>query len=458
VTTATTTTDDTQKLPKQIPFIIGNEICERFSFYGMRVNLTAFLAGYLLLSQYPIEDERNAAAKQTFHLFMMGVYFFPLLGGYLADRFLGKYRTILYLSLVYCLGHVCLALFEDSKTGFFAGLALISLGSGGIKPCVSSMVGDQFDEKRKHLASKVFGAFYWSINFGSFFASLLMPITLKKYGPAVAFGIPGILMFIATIVFWLGNRHYVKVPPTGGDNPDSFMRIVWTKLTKKEPADQHHPKEAVEGVHAVFRLLVVFLFIPFFWMLFDQKASTWVLQANKMDREVFGITIEASQMQVINPALVMLLIPLLHGVIYPRLKAAGHELKPIWRMAIGMGLGAGSYVVAGLIQVPMDAGQTMNIMWQLAPYVLLTIAEVMVSVTGLEFAYSKAPRSMKSTIMSLWNVNVMLANLVVAATAGLKVFSGASLFFIYAGISLLAAIGLGIVARRYKMVEYYQKA
>ncbi|MBL8741501.1 MAG: MFS transporter, partial [Myxococcales bacterium] len=190
----------------------------------MRVNLTAFLAGYLLLQQFPVEDERKAEAKAIFHLFMSGVYFFPLLGGFLADRFLGKYRTILYLSLVYCAGHVCLAAFEGNKTGFLAGLALIALGSGGIKPCVSSMVGDQFDEKRKHLASKVFGAFYWSINFGSFFASLLMPITLKKYGPAVAFGSPGVLMFIATIIFWLGNRHYVKIPPTGGGNPDSFLR------------------------------------------------------------------------------------------------------------------------------------------------------------------------------------------------------------------------------------------
>ncbi len=458
MTTAAPTTDAPQKLPKQIPFIIGNEICERFSFYGMRVNLTAFLAGYLLLNQYPVEEERAAIAKETFHLFMSGVYFFPLLGGFIADRFLGKYRTILYLSLVYCAGHVCLAAFEGNRNGFFAGLFLIALGSGGIKPCVSSMVGDQFDEKRKHLASKVFGAFYWSINFGSFFASLLMPITLKKYGPAVAFGIPGVLMFIATIVFWLGNRHYVKIPPTGGGNPDSFLRVVWTKLTKKEPADQHHPKEAVEGVHAVFRLMGVFLLVPFFWMLFDQKASTWVLQANKMDRVIGDFTIEASQMQVINPALVMLLIPLLHGVIYPRLEKAGYGLKPLWRMAIGMGLGAASYIVAGMIQVPMDAGKTMHIMWQLAPYVLLTIAEVMVSVTGLEFAYSQAPRSMKSTIMSLWNLNVTLANVVVAATAGLKAFSGASLFFIYAGISFLAAIGLGIVARRYKMVEYYQKA
>src|SRR5262245_14101505 len=165
------------RMPRQIPFIIGNEGCERFSFYGMRNILTPFLVGSLLL--YLPEGERPGAAKDLFHTFVIGVYFFPLLGGWLPDRFLGKYRTVLWLSLVYCAGHACLAIFEDHRHGFYAGLALIALGSGGIKPCVASFVGDQFDQTNKHLAKVVFDAFYWIINFGSFFASLLMPIFLK---------------------------------------------------------------------------------------------------------------------------------------------------------------------------------------------------------------------------------------------------------------------------------------
>src|SRR5690606_14610007 len=128
--------------------------------------------------------------------------FFPLLGGWLSDRFLGKYRTILYLSLVYCAGHACLALFENNRAGFFTGLFLIALGSGGIKPLVSAYVGDQLDQTNKSIGKVAFDAFYWIINFGSFFASLLMPIFLKSYGPSVAFGIPGALMFIATVIFW----------------------------------------------------------------------------------------------------------------------------------------------------------------------------------------------------------------------------------------------------------------
>ena len=169
-------------MPRQIPFIIANEGCERFSFYGMRNILTVFLATSLLA--YLPEGERKGAAQEVFHSFVIGVYFFPLLGGWIGDRFFGKYRTVFWLSLVYVVGHACLALFEGQRLGFYAGLGLIAIGSGGIKPLVSSFVGDQFTQKDKHLAKLVFDAFYWTVNFGSFFASLLMPILLARFGPS----------------------------------------------------------------------------------------------------------------------------------------------------------------------------------------------------------------------------------------------------------------------------------
>src|SRR4051812_28024574 len=194
----------------------------------MRNILTQFLVSSSLLfavTEIVSKEEREGAAKEVFHTFVLGVYFFPLLGGWLADRFLGKYRTILYLSLVYCAGHACLALFERNQAGFFTGLFLIALGSGGIKPCVSAFVGDQFDQANKSLAKVVFDAFYWIINFGSFFATLLMPVFLREYGASVAFGIPGLLMFLATVIFWLGRRQYVHVPPAP-PHPDSFLNVV----------------------------------------------------------------------------------------------------------------------------------------------------------------------------------------------------------------------------------------
>src|SRR5438045_8180863 len=157
----------------------------------MRNILTIFLIDWLLKNHVPAQAEREAAAKAAFHLFVFGVYFTPLLGGFLADRFLGKYRTVLYISLLYCLGHACLAMFHDDPKGFYAGLVLIALGSGGIKPCVSALVGDQFTAENKHLVNKVFAIFYWSINLGSFFASMPIPTTPRPYGRRVPVALPG---------------------------------------------------------------------------------------------------------------------------------------------------------------------------------------------------------------------------------------------------------------------------
>ena len=204
----------------------------------MRNILTVFLVTSLL--QYLPEAERAGAAKDVFHTFVIGVYFFPLLGGWLADRFLGKYHTIFWLSLVYCAGHLCLALFESNRTGFYTGLCLIALGSGGIKPCVAAFVGDQFDQTNKHRAKVVFDAFYWIINFGSFFASLLMPIFLRNFGGAVAFGIPGALMFLATLILWLGRKRYVLVPPAPPD-PHSFLRVARTALASGRAGPRRSP-------------------------------------------------------------------------------------------------------------------------------------------------------------------------------------------------------------------------
>ncbi|MCB1570969.1 MAG: MFS transporter, partial [Xanthomonadales bacterium] len=340
-------------------------------------------------------------AKDVFHTFVIGVYFFPLLGGWISDRFFGKYQTVFWLSLLYCAGHACLAIFESNRNGFYAGLFLIALGSGGIKPLVSAFVGDQFDQRNKATAKVVYDAFYWTINFGSFFASLLMPRILSAWGPAWAFGIPGILMFIATVIFWSGRHKYVHVPPSP-PNPDSLVRVAKTALLapgkgsaglamatigviaaiaiflcwaiapswwpehfsfvisfcvslgllilfggigtswQLERARGKHPDAAVEGVRAVLRILIVFALVTPFWSLFDQKASTWILQGNAMVMPHDSwwwpswLVQEPAQMQALNPLLVMLLIPFNNLVLYPMLRRMGIDVTALRRMGFGI--------------------------------------------------------------------------------------------------------------------------
>ena len=505
------------RLPRQIPYIIGNEACERFSFYGMRNILVPFLITSLMLAYAP-EAERQGIAKDVFHTFVIGVYFFPLLGGWLADRFYGKYNTIFWLSVVYVIGHACLAMFEDNRTGFYTGLFLIALGSGGIKPLVSAFVGDQFTQANKHKAKVVYDAFYWTINFGSFFASLLMPIFLRNYGPAVAFGIPGVLMAIALLIFWLGRRKYVQLPPSPPD-PHSFMRVVRTALAgggagklvamlgaalalgalalwplgklefvpafclalvfvmafggvgasmQLERARGVHPDAAVDGVRAVLRILIVFALVTPFWSLFDQKASTWVLQGEQMTKPAW---FQSAQMQALNPLLVMLIIPFNNLVLYPALRRMGFDVTPLKRMGYGIAFSGLAWVAAGMLQLQIDGGTPTSIVWQVLPYALLTFGEVLVSATGLEFAYSQAPPSMKGTIMSFWMLAVTIGNLWVLLTnaavrnesskawiAGTGMGETAFLMFFFAGFAFLAAIAFALYARRYPMQDHYRHA
>jgi POT family proton-dependent oligopeptide transporter len=516
-------------LPRQIPYIIGNEACERFSFYGMRNILVPFLISSVLLAYLP-EADRGAAAKDVFHTFVIGVYFFPLLGGWLSDRFFGKYNTVLWLSLVYVAGHACLALFEDNRTGFYTGLWLIALGSGGIKPLVSAFVGDQFDRSNKHLSKIVYDAFYWAINLGSFFASLLMPIFLRDYGPSIAFGIPGALMFIATVVFWSGRNKYVHVPPPP-PNPHSFLRVARDALLGRAPGRRRpglavfglgavlalaalawlirldlviavllalglllasggigasmqlerargaHPDEAVDGVRAVLRILIVFALVTPFWSLFDQKASTWIIQGHAMTvpHEQWWwpswLVQAPAQMQALNPLLVMLIIPFNNLVLYPLLRRMGVEVTSLRRMGAGIAFSGLAWVVAGAIQLYIDGGDAVSLAWQIVPYALLTLGEVLVSATGLEFAYSQAPPSMKGVIMSFWLLSVSYGNLwvlmtnaavrndtVISHIAGTGLSENAFLMFFFAGFALLTALAFAVYARRYPMRDYYRTA
>ena len=514
-------------MPRQIPFIIGNEGCERFSFYGMRNILTPFLVTSLLMFM-PDEVARKAYAKDVFHTFVIGVYFFPLLGGWIADKFFGKYNTIFAFSLIYCVGHAFLAIFETEVNGFFAGLFLIALGAGGIKPLVASFMGDQFDASNKHLAKVVFDAFYWIINFGSFFASMLMPIFLATFGASIAFLIPGVLMFIATVVLWLGRRMYVMVPVTKTHDPHSFLRVVSSALLspgRGAPARLllglgalasvtgvmfanleivpiiclvlviillfgglatatglanvrgAHPDEAIEGVRSVLRILIVFALVTPFHSLFDQKASTWVLQGGEMALPSWTLdptgrtAFQPAQMQMFNPLFVMLLIPFNNLVLYPWLRRRGWDPTPIRRMTFGILFSVFAWIIAGGIQLALDGGDKLSIMWQLLPYAVLTFAEVLVSATGLEFAYSQAPLAMKGVIMSFWNLTTTVGNLwVLLVNAGVQdkgviesikntgLSETAFLMFFFAAFAFLATIAFWLYTRRYRPLDNYRAA
>ena len=536
-------------MPPGVPYIVGNEIAERFSFYGMKGILTVYMTQHLLNASGTPDYMSDEEAKSVYHLFTAAAYFFPLLGALLADIFFGKYKTILILSLGYCVGHGLLA-FGDTGAGasvaapkiwLFAGLIFIAIGAGGIKPCVSAHVGDQFGTKNKRLLPKVFAWFYFAINLGAMVSNLLTPVLLANYGPAVAFGVPGILMAIATLVFWLGRKSFVHVRASG-----------WTEF-KRETFSP-------EGVRALKNLAPLFLIIvPVFWAIFDQTGSAWVIQAETMDRNVMGTILLESQVQALNPLFILLLIPIFSYIVYP-------TIDKVWRMTplrkIGIGLfltvlAAGTSALievaiegsedgprealvtslqstsldevaltlrgeleddaedrefeavekkiadvgeklaelrltdaigpdgevdkekeattlADAVQLARDAGlsdETINeftkdmpnLGWQILAYLLLTAAEVMVSITTLEFAYTQAPRRMKSFIMGVYFLGVSFGNFFVAGINALmsqtslgETLEGSKYYWFFTGLMLVTAIGYIFLAKLYRGQTYIQ--
>jgi len=417
--------------PKGLLYIVGNEAAERFSYYGMKAILVVFMTTHLLDSSGVSRPMSESDATFWYHIFGMANYFVPLLGAIVADAFLGKYRTIIILSLVYCLGHLALAI-DDTRLGLSVGLALIAIGSGGIKPCVSAHLGDQYRDGHSGRISEGYSLFYISINIGAFISTLMTPLLLERFGPQVAFGVPGALMALATFVFWKGRAVYVAMPPTP-------FRQYFSELKQAE----HQA--------ATIRVLTLFIALSVFWALFDQTGSSWVLQAERMNRVIelpFSIKLEvlASQIQALNP------IPLFTWVIYPCLAKKGW-LSSRGKVVFGMITAAFAFIVVGYAQGLIQSGESPSVWWQLWAYLILTVAEVVVSITALELAYTSAPTTRRSLITSFYLLSVALGNGLTAFVAGplgelVGEPSTARFFYFFAVCSLFAVVPIWILLQR----------
>jgi len=438
---------ETEGMPRGIPFIIGNETAERFSYYGMRAVLVTFMTKFLVDSTGGSAPMSEPEARGYYSLFVSSAYFFPLFGALLADIAWGKYRTILWLSIVYCLGHLALAL-DDSRIGLFFGLGLIAIGAGGIKPCVSAHVGDQFGRSNSHLLEKVFGWFYLAINLGAFLSTLITPWLLNsapgwlaehypnlvprapdqlaRLGPHLAFGLPGLLMVLATFVFWLGRHVFVHIPPPGGER-------VGRSLTG-------------EGLSALLRLVPLYAFVAVFWSIYDQTGSAWVLQAEKLDRHFLGSELHPEQIQAINPFLILVFVPLFSYVVYPLLGSL-FEVTPLRKVGAGLFLNAIAFGMSAVIEQAIQRGATPSMYWQILAFAVLTAGEVLVSVTCLEYSYTQSPPEVKSFVMALYLLSVSAGNLLtyfvnmaIMLPEGGSRLSGAEYYWFFTGLMLLAAL------------------
>ena len=430
-----------KKTPAGIPYILVNEAAERFSFYGSRCILVFFMTHLLRSASGALAPVTAEQSKTWFHLFVSAVYFTPLLGALISDIWLGKYRTILWFSVLYCFGFLALAI-DHTRLGLAAGLILIAIGSGIIKPCVSANVGDQFGETNKHLINRVYHWFYFAINLGAAISNLLIPELLERYGATVAFGVPGVFMALATIAFWLGREKFVHIPRAGIE----FVKECFSG----------------EGIRAIGKLSIIYLFVAPFWALFDQMDSSWMLQAEKMNRHWLGYTWLPTQIVAVNPLMILILIPIFSYVVYPAINKV-FPLTSLRKIGLGLLLAGSPFVVSALIETKIVAGGAPSIGWMVLGYVLLTSSEIMVSITCLDFSYTQAPKRMKSFIMavfllsiSLGNAFTAIVNAVIENKDGTSKLAGAQYFWFFAGVMFVTAILFIPVAKRYPVKNYIQ--
>uniref|UniRef100_A0A8D2LEK5 Solute carrier family 15 member 2 n=1 Tax=Varanus komodoensis TaxID=61221 RepID=A0A8D2LEK5_VARKO len=349
--------------PLSIAFIVVNEFCERFSYYGMKAVLTLYFLYFLHW------DETTSTS--VYHAFSSLCYFTPVIGALIADSWLGKYKTIIYLSIVYVIGHMIKSVGAIPSVGnqivhvalSMTGLSLIALGTGGIKPCVAAFGGDQFEEEHAQERSKFFSVFYLSINAGSLISTFITPVLrgdVKCFGGdcyALAFGVPAALMVIALVVFIAGNGIYKKSPPQGnillevckciGFAFTNRIRNRSQQIPKREHwldwASEKYSNQLITEVKMVTRVLFLFIPLPMFWALFDQQGSRWTLQATKMNADFF-----------LNPLLILVFIPVFDFGLYPLVNLCKFNFTPIKKMATGMILAGLAFAAAAVVELKIE--------------------------------------------------------------------------------------------------------
>jgi dipeptide/tripeptide permease len=558
------TCDVLGQFPRQIWFIMGNELCERFCYYGLRAILYLYLHTQLLFSK----DE----ATMIYHIFVFAAYSMGVPGAIVSDSKWGKFRTIWRFSSVYVVGCITLSLTaipgftgDSGPTwwGCFLGLLLIAVGTGGIKPNVSSFGGDQFSKSTSQsVIETFFSAFYLTVNIGSVASTFTTPLVREEYGYAAAFGVPAVLLIIAITVFLFGAHLYTRIPPAGSivvvavnivrdawkfvccgrtrddveeaknakksllgkddddkngvsgvggvsgvsgvststvdddhecgedgmgvhddtlhdevenidDNEHTIVAVrdggnIGTKKSwMKGETDGRHwiyrallvgdwDEKTVDGVSIVVRVIRVLSPIIMFWALFDQHGSRWVAQASEMDRDLGFVQMTPDQMTMFNPALLMLLIPVFDRIIYPALRKCGLKLLALNRMKVGMVFASASFVSAGLVQMEIDSrgdDDKVHVMWQLPQYFLLSCGEILISISGLEFAYSQAPKEMKSVLQSVWLMTTALGNLIVVLVAGVSLMTSMWEYFFFAGMMFIVFLLFLVIVRGYEYVR-----
>lgn len=440
--------------PKGLYLLFFTEMWERFSYYGMRGILILYLTKSLMEGGLGIDPQQ---ATLIYGFFTGFVYFTPLIGGWLADNFIGQRKAITIGGIIMMIGQIVLFMI-NTHTGLYIGLFLLIIGNGFFKPNISTLVGGLYKDGDPRRDS-AFSIFYMGINLGAMLAPLLIGVLtddifstkdasgkIVSYGYRYGFLAAGIGMFLGQILF---NTMASKYLGTLGVEPAAKNKAAIVETENAVPLD---PKAERQRITVIF---VFFFFAIFFWAGFEQAGSSLSLYTDKfIDRTVLGYTIPTSSFQAVN-ALFIVVLAGVFGWFWNT--PLGRKLSTPSKMGLGLiFLGIGFFFMLGAVAQRggdiQDETVKASLMWLIMTYLLHTIGELCISPVGLSVVTKLSPPRLASLLMGVWLLSSFFANILGGFLAKYVESLGAGTIFLYIAIFVIAC-GLVLLALNKTLVK-----
>ena len=427
--------------PKGLYLLFFTEMWERFSYYGMRAILILYLTKKFIEGGLGMDEKY---AMLLYGYFTGFVYFTPLIGGWLADRYLGKRLAVMIGGVTMMLGQFTL-FGLNSTTGLYIGLLLLIIGNGFFKPNISTLVGGLYKDgdSRRDAA---FTIFYMGINLGAMIAPLVIGVVTDNmfattnedgsisYGYRYGFLVSGIGMLLGQVIFNLLGTKYLGdlgTKPVGAVSDTEVAKVQ--KSINPETGKELDEKDEKQRISVIFILLI---FAVFFWAGFEQAGSSLSLYTDKyIDRSIGSFEIPTSWFQSVNPLFIVTLAPL-----FTLFWASpiGRRLTTPVKMGVGMIiLGVGFLFMIGAVAERSangdvkDTAVKASLFWLVMTYFIHTVGELCISPVGLSVVTKLSPPKLASVLMAVWMLSSFFANIVGGYIASYVETMGAGEVFTY---------------------------
>lgn len=418
--------------PRGLATLFFTEMWERFSYYGMRAILLLYMVAPVTAGGLGFATEKGTS---IYGWYTMGVYAMSIPGGWIADRFLGLYRSVLVGGIIIALGHFSMV-FRTTNM-FYLGLCLVVLGTGMLKPNVSSMVGTLYD-KDDVRRDAGFSVFYTGINLGAFIAPLICGPLAQKIDWHWGFGAAGIGMTLGVIQYILGKRYLI-----GKDAPRTeAAKAREEQSVQKTPA----PPLTKSDWNRIFVIFILFVFATIFWAAFEQAGSSLNLFADRLtDLHMFGMDVPSSTFQSIQPLFVIILSSVFAWI---WLRLGSHEPSSPTKFSLGLlFVGIGFLLLVPASGLAQTHGKV-SPWWLVGVYFFHTVGELCLSPVGLSITSKLAPQRIVGLMMGVWFMSISLGNKLGGYTAGFfERLPLPTLFGAVAAVTIVAGLILAVLIK-----------